>query len=64
MTRVVEDACGDHLQDDAAVLCLDWHGTNRTELHADNGADMGPASPAGRLTRSGKTTGRSPGLHG
>ncbi|MFJ6671113.1 PP2C family protein-serine/threonine phosphatase [Actinosynnema sp. NPDC091369] len=46
MTRAVRHACGDHLQDDATVLCLDWHGTNRTERHADNGADPDTASPA------------------
>jgi hypothetical protein len=32
-------------QDDATVLCLDWHGTGRTERQADNGADMDTASP-------------------
>ncbi|MCE6995518.1 serine/threonine-protein phosphatase [Saccharothrix sp. S26] len=46
VTRAVRHACDDHLQDDATVLCLDWHGTNRTERHADNGADMDTASPA------------------
>ncbi|WP_245950673.1 PP2C family protein-serine/threonine phosphatase [Saccharothrix carnea] len=45
-TRAVRHACGDHLQDDATVLCLDWHGTNRTERQADNGADIDTASPA------------------
>ncbi|MCC8242682.1 PP2C family protein-serine/threonine phosphatase [Saccharothrix luteola] len=46
VTRAVRHACGDHLRDDATVLCLDWHGTNRTERHADNGADTDTASPA------------------
>jgi serine phosphatase RsbU (regulator of sigma subunit) len=46
MTRAVRHACRDHLQDDATVLCLDWHGTGRTERQADNGADTDTASPA------------------
>ncbi|MFT7835816.1 PP2C family protein-serine/threonine phosphatase [Saccharothrix sp. BKS2] len=46
VTRAVRHACDDHLQDDATVLCLDWHGTDRTQRHADNGADTDTASPA------------------
>ncbi|XVS60942.1 PP2C family protein-serine/threonine phosphatase [Actinosynnema sp. CA-299493] len=46
VTRAVRHACGDHLQDDATVLCLDWHGIGRTERRADNGADIDTASPA------------------
>ncbi len=45
-TRAVRDACRDHLQDDATVLCLDWHGIDRTERQADNGANTDTASPA------------------
>jgi hypothetical protein len=45
-TRAVRRAYRDHLQDDATVLCLDWHGTGRTERQADNGADPDTASPA------------------
>lgn len=45
-TRAVRRACRDHLRDDATVLCLDWHGTGRTERRADNGADIDTASPA------------------
>ncbi|MEU4448565.1 PP2C family protein-serine/threonine phosphatase [Actinosynnema sp. NPDC050801] len=45
-TRAVRQACRDHLQDDATVLCLDWRGTGRTERRADNGADTDTASPA------------------
>ncbi|MFE9750205.1 PP2C family protein-serine/threonine phosphatase [Saccharothrix saharensis] len=44
VTRAVRDACRGHLQDDATVLCLDWHGTDRTERHADHGANVGTAS--------------------
>ncbi|MEV6605862.1 PP2C family protein-serine/threonine phosphatase [Kutzneria sp. NPDC051319] len=46
VTRAVRHACRDQLQDDATVLCLDWHGIARTERQADNGADMDTASPA------------------
>ncbi|WP_461120434.1 PP2C family protein-serine/threonine phosphatase [Saccharothrix stipae] len=46
VTRAVRQACRDHLRDDATVLCLDWHGTGRTERRADNGADTDTASPA------------------
>lgn len=46
-TRAVTHASRGHLQDDATVLCLDWHGTVRTERQADNGADTDIASPAG-----------------
>jgi hypothetical protein len=46
-TRAVTHACRGHLQDDATVLCLDWHGTDRTERNADYGADTDTASPAG-----------------
>ncbi len=49
-TRAVRRAYRDHLQDDATVLCLDWHGISRTERQADNGADTGSASPS-RPTR-------------
>ncbi len=45
-TRAVRRAYRDHLQDDATVLCLDWHGIDRTHRQADNGADMDTASPA------------------
>ncbi|MET1071777.1 MAG: PP2C family protein-serine/threonine phosphatase [Umezawaea sp.] len=44
-TRAERHAYHDHLQDDATVLCLDWHGTGRTERRAHNGADMDSASP-------------------
>ena len=45
-TRAVRRAYRDHLQDDATVLCLDWHGNGRTERQADNGADIESASPS------------------
>jgi serine phosphatase RsbU (regulator of sigma subunit) len=45
-TKAVTHASHGHLQDDATVLCLDWHGTGRTERRADYGADTDTASPA------------------
>ncbi|WP_410677190.1 PP2C family protein-serine/threonine phosphatase [Amycolatopsis sp. cmx-4-68] len=46
VTRAVRYACRNQLQDDATVLCLDWHETGRTERQADNGADTKTASSA------------------
>lgn len=46
LTRAVRRVCGDRMRDDATVLCLDWHGADRTERRADNGADTDTASPA------------------
>lgn len=46
VTRAVRYACRGQVQDDATVLCLDWHGTGRTERQADHGADTDTASPA------------------
>ncbi len=46
VTGAVRYACRNQLQDDATVLCLDWHGTDRTERQADNGADTDTASSA------------------
>ncbi|MEU7527306.1 PP2C family protein-serine/threonine phosphatase [Saccharothrix sp. NPDC042600] len=44
LTGAVRDACRDRLQDDATVLCLDWHGTGYTDRQADTGADPDTAS--------------------
>ncbi|MFE0349880.1 PP2C family protein-serine/threonine phosphatase [Streptomyces griseoluteus] len=33
-------ACCGHLDDDATVLCLDWHGSTTEERHARGGADV------------------------
>ncbi|MFI9006153.1 PP2C family protein-serine/threonine phosphatase [Actinosynnema sp. NPDC053489] len=44
VTGAVRDACRGRLQDDATVLCLDWHGTGRTDRRADTGADTDTAS--------------------
>ncbi|MGX1541100.1 PP2C family protein-serine/threonine phosphatase [Streptomyces adustus] len=39
LSAAVTDASGNHLQDDATVLCLDWHGPQRSERDANAGAD-------------------------
>ncbi|MET9934612.1 MULTISPECIES: PP2C family protein-serine/threonine phosphatase [unclassified Streptomyces] len=38
LTAAVTDAAGGHLQDDATVICLDWHGPTTEERHAHTGA--------------------------
>ncbi|MFF7382015.1 SpoIIE family protein phosphatase [Streptomyces griseoluteus] len=40
VVAAVAAACGDHLDDDATVLCLDWHGPTAEERHAPAGADI------------------------
>ncbi|MEU6386689.1 PP2C family protein-serine/threonine phosphatase [Streptomyces bauhiniae] len=40
MVAAVIAACGDRLEDDATVLCLDWHGPTTEERHASGGADI------------------------
>ncbi|MFF8650709.1 PP2C family protein-serine/threonine phosphatase [Streptomyces griseoluteus] len=39
LVAAVVAACGEHLDDDATVLCLDWHGPTTEERHARGGAD-------------------------
>ncbi|MGW9030383.1 PP2C family protein-serine/threonine phosphatase [Streptomyces sp. NPDC055722] len=39
LTATVIDACNGHLQDDATVLCLDWHGPRHGGRSAQAGAD-------------------------
>lgn len=40
MVAAVIAACGDRMDDDATVLCLDWHGPTAGERHASGGADV------------------------
>ncbi|MEV0696053.1 PP2C family protein-serine/threonine phosphatase [Streptomyces sp. NPDC050388] len=47
LTSAVRDAAGGQLEDDATVMCLDWHGPQETQRHASSGADTQQAS-AGR----------------
>ena len=39
LTQAVVDACGGELQDDATLLCVDWHGGRTGEHNASAGAD-------------------------
>ncbi len=53
LIAAIVDANHGHLQDDATVMCLDWHGVSHSERDADTGADLTDASlPA----RTGRTT--------
>lgn len=45
LSTAVLDAAGGHLQDDATVMCLDWHGPQETQRHVGSGADIQQASP-------------------
>ncbi|MFH8573024.1 PP2C family protein-serine/threonine phosphatase [Streptomyces sp. NPDC017993] len=47
LTSAVRDAAGGVLEDDATVMCLDWHGPQETQRHVSSGADTQQAS-AGR----------------
>ncbi|MFJ9061596.1 PP2C family protein-serine/threonine phosphatase [Streptomyces sp. NPDC102409] len=47
LASAVREAAGGVLEDDATVMCLDWHGTRETQRHVSSGADTGQAS-AGR----------------
>ncbi len=50
LTSAVRDAAGGRLQDDATVMCLDWHGPQETKRRVSSGADTRQASP-GRTRR-------------
>ncbi|MBU7598099.1 serine/threonine-protein phosphatase [Streptomyces sp. P38-E01] len=45
LTSAVLDAVDGRLEDDATVLCLDWHGSGETERQVASGADIRQASP-------------------
>ncbi|MEU5323664.1 PP2C family protein-serine/threonine phosphatase [Streptomyces sp. NPDC021056] len=48
LIAAIVDANNGHLQDDATVMCLDWHGTNHSQRDAATGADLMDASqPSG-----------------
>lgn len=40
-----QEAAGHALEDDATVLCLDWHGAHERDRDSDAGADPDRASP-------------------
>ncbi|MFK8907404.1 PP2C family protein-serine/threonine phosphatase [Streptomyces sp. YS-3] len=44
LIAAVVDANESHLQDDATVMCLDWHGVGNSRRDADTGADLADAS--------------------
>lgn len=48
----IVDANHGHLQDDATVMCLDWHGVDHSERDADTGADLTDASAPSRTRRA------------
>jgi hypothetical protein len=39
LTAAVLDVCHGHLEDDASVLCLDWHGSGHRSRRTHAGAD-------------------------
>ena len=45
LSTAVLDAAGGHLEDDAAVMCLDWYGSQETKRHVGSGANIQQASP-------------------
>lgn len=55
LVAAVVDAHHGHLQDDATVMCLDWHGVGQSQRDADTGADLADASArrTGRTDRPG-----------
>ncbi|MFG2480722.1 PP2C family protein-serine/threonine phosphatase [Streptomyces fagopyri] len=44
LTSAVRDAASGLLEDDATVMCLDWHGPQETQRHVSSGADTQRAS--------------------
>ncbi|WP_328498675.1 serine/threonine-protein phosphatase [Streptomyces sp. NBC_00414] len=44
LIAAIVDANDGHLQDDATVMCLDWHGIGDSRRDADTGADLADAS--------------------
>lgn len=44
LTTAVRDAAGGRLEDDATVMCLDWHGPQETQRHVSFGAEAQQAS--------------------
>ncbi|MFJ6700235.1 PP2C family protein-serine/threonine phosphatase [Streptomyces sp. NPDC091272] len=60
LVATVLDANSSQLQDDATVMCLDWHGVDRSRRDADTGADLTDASAATAATATPRT---APGIH-
>ncbi|MFJ6699893.1 PP2C family protein-serine/threonine phosphatase [Streptomyces sp. NPDC091272] len=54
LIAAVVDVNGGHLQDDATVMCLDWHGIGDSRRDADTGANLTNASAATKPTERGQ----------
>ncbi|MGW5868215.1 PP2C family protein-serine/threonine phosphatase [Streptomyces sp. NPDC055239] len=52
LIAAIVDVNDGHLQDDATVMCLDWHGIGHSRRDADTGADIADASAPSRTERS------------
>ncbi|MGP3631828.1 PP2C family protein-serine/threonine phosphatase, partial [Streptomyces sp. 24-1644] len=52
LVATIVDANDGHLEDDATVMCLDWHGVGESRRDADTGADLGGASAPSRTGRT------------
>jgi hypothetical protein len=52
LVAAVVDANQGHLEDDATVMCLDWHGLGRAGRDAATGADLTDASSPSRTRRT------------
>ncbi|MGW7351056.1 PP2C family protein-serine/threonine phosphatase [Streptomyces sp. NPDC054784] len=46
LTSAVLEAAGGRLEDDATLMCLDWHGPQQTQRNVSSGADTRRASAA------------------
>lgn len=57
LIAAVVDANHDHLEDDATVMCLGWHGVG----HSERDADTAPTSPTPLTLRYVRSPGRRPG---
>jgi serine phosphatase RsbU (regulator of sigma subunit) len=53
LVHAISTASGGELDDDATVICLDWHGGPPRSRTSDFGSDRRPASPAHELRRRG-----------
>ncbi|MFD3823315.1 PP2C family protein-serine/threonine phosphatase [Streptomyces sp. NPDC058625] len=52
LIAAIADANQGHLQDDATVMCLDWHGIDHSQRDAETGADLAAASAPSRTGRT------------
>ncbi|WNI14223.1 PP2C family protein-serine/threonine phosphatase [Actinacidiphila sp. ITFR-21] len=52
LVGAIVDAGHGHLEDDATVMCLDWHGTGHSRRDAATGADLTDASQPSQARRT------------